>query len=134
MTSINVIWLDSNYDNEENISYLRELESYKELKNICFRDIDKAMIYIKNIKFEETNIITSGRLYTQFILKFHENINNIYIIPKIIIFTRNMNEFFEFNREYKNYIEDPFYNLGETKILFEDIKDFILKPLKKKKN
>ena len=132
MTTINVIWLDSNYDNEENSSYLKELDAYKELKNICFRGIDKAMNYIKHIKFEETNIITSGKLYTQFILKFHENINNIYIIPKIIIFTKNMDEFLKFNREYKNFIEDPFYNLGETKISFEDIKDFILKPLNKK--
>ena len=43
-----------------------------------------------------------------------------------------MDEFLKFNREYKNFIEDPFYNLGETKIWFEDTKDPTPKPLNKK--
>ena len=39
-----------------------------------------SLVLIKSIKFEETNIIISGSLYSEFIKKFEENIRDIYII------------------------------------------------------
>ena len=128
-TIINVIWIDENYDNEENTVYLNELREYHNLKIKCFKEIDEGMKYIKSIEFEETNIIITGKLYTNFIQKFKEELKDIYIIPKIIIFTKNRNDFLKNNYEYKNYINNSFFNSGGIKILFKDIKDFIFKPL-----
>ena len=129
---VNVIWIDQNYNNEENKLYLKELEAYNYLDVKCFINVDEAIKYIRKIEFKETNIITSGKLYINFIEKFKENIKNIYVIPKIIIFTKNKDEFLKYNDEHKKYIDDPFYNLGETRIYWKDIKDFILQPLHKK--
>ena len=129
---MNVIWFDENYDNEENTGYINELKGYHNLKIKCFKDIEEGMKYIKTIEFVETNIIISGRLYGKFISKFKEELKDIYIIPKIIIFTKNKDTFLKNNNEYKNYIDNSFYNLGGIKTIFKDIKDFILKPLNKK--
>ena len=130
-TIINVIWFDENFDNEENTEYINELKDYKNLKIRCFKEIEEGMKYIKSIEFQETNIIISGKLYGKFIIKFKEELKDIYIIPKIIIFTKNKDEFLKKNDEYKNYINNSFYNLGGIKVIFKDIKDFILKPLNK---
>ena len=129
---MNVIWFDENYDNEENTGYINELKEYHNLKIKCFKDIEEGMNYIKTIEFVETNIIISGRLYGKFISKFKEELKDIYIIPKIIIFTKNKDTFLKNNNEYKNYIDNSFYNLGGVKTMFNDIKDFILSPLNKK--
>ena len=128
-----IIWFDENYDNEENIGYINELKENTNLKIKCFKDIEDGMKYIKTIEFEETNIIINGRLYGKFIEKFKEEINDIYIIPKIIIFAENENDFLKNNDEYENYINDSFYNIGGIKTAFKDIKNFILKPSNKKR-
>ena len=124
----NVIWLDANYDNEENRLYIKELESNGNLKINCFKDTDEVIGYIKKIKFEETYIIISGRLYAEFITKFRENINEINVIPKIIVYTKNKTNF-KNNEENKNLIDDKFYGLGGVKTNFKNIQKFILKPL-----
>ena len=83
----NVIWIDPNVDNEENTYYTQELKKIKNVKINCFKNVMDALTLIKNIKFSATNIIISGSLYSKFIEKFKENLTNIFIIPKIIIFT-----------------------------------------------
>ena len=57
---INVIWIDENYENEENTLNINELGEYNQLKIKCFKEVDTGMEYIKQIQFEETNIIISG--------------------------------------------------------------------------
>ena len=130
-TFINVIWIDENYDNEENNIYLNELKSYFNLIVNCFKEVEKGLEYIKKIEFEETNIIISGKLYIKFIKNFKKYIKDIYIVPKIIIFTKSKSEFVKKNIEHKNYFNNSFYNLGGIKEKFEDIKNFIFKPLNK---
>ena len=129
-SKLNLIWIDVNYDNKENTSYLKEFNKIKTLKIKCFKDNDEAIKYIKAIKFEETNIIISGSLYTQFIENFKENITDIYIIPKIVVFTKNKEDFIKYNG--KNLDDSQFYFLGGVQLFFDDIKDFLLKPLTKK--
>ena len=129
-TNINIIWFDENYDNKENIKYLNELKEYHNLTTTCFNEIEEGIKFIKKIKFVETNIIISGRLYKKFINKFKKELKNIYIIPKIIIFTKDEKEFLKNNKEYNNNDIHSFYNLGGIKTNFKDIKDFILGPLK----
>ena len=127
----NIIWIDPNADNEENRGYLKDLQSYNYFKIKCFQNVYEAIDIIKRIEFEETYIILSGRLYIKFIEKFKENLKDIYIIPKIIIFTGNKEKFIEYNKEYINILNHPFYNLGGIKTFYDEIKTFILNPINK---
>jgi hypothetical protein len=74
---INVLWLDTNYDNIENSKYLKKLESNENLKINCFKEADEGIEYIKKINFEETYIIISGRLYSQYYNILKNNLNKI---------------------------------------------------------
>ena len=67
---------------------------------------------------------------SKFIEKFKENITDIYIIPKIVVFTKNKEDFIKYNG--KNLDDSQFYFLGGVQLFFDDIKDFLLKPLTKK--
>ena len=128
----NVFWIDSNVDNKENSGYLKELKNYKYLKINCFKDVKEAVNKIKTIEFEETTIIVSGRLYIKFIEIFKENLKDIYIIPKIIIFTKNKEKFIESNIEYNNLLNHPFYNFGGIKTEFKEVKKILLNKTNKK--
>jgi hypothetical protein len=128
----NIIWIDPNVDNEENRGFLKDLQSYNYFNIEYFKNIDEAINIIKKIEFEETYIILNGRLYIKFIEKFKENLKDVYIIPKIIIFTENKEKFIEYNKEYSNILNHPFYNLGGIKTSFDEIKKFILNPINKK--
>ena len=127
-----IIWIDPNVDNKENSGYLKQLKSYSYFKPKPVKKMDEAMNIIKSIEFEEVYIILSGKLYIKFIEQFIENLKDIYIIPKIIIFTGNKDKFIEYNKNYSNLLNHPFYNLGGIKTSFEEIKQFLLKPLNKK--
>jgi hypothetical protein len=62
-------------------------------------------------------------------MKFKKNINNLYIIPKIAIFTGNKAKFLNYNKAHKenmNIINDPFYNFGKINQKYENIKEFLL--------
>ena len=87
------IWIDENIDNEENTQYLKELESTGLLNIRLFKEIDKAINHMKYIEFQETKVIISGKLYSEFVKKFKENIINMCVAPKIIIFTKNKEKF-----------------------------------------
>ena len=129
----NILWVDSNVDSEENISYIEELKSLGYYKIRSFKEIDESIEYIKTIEFEETIIIVSGSLYIPFINSFKINLSDIYVIPKIIIFTSNI-EKFKNNLEYQNIIiNHPFYNVGGLQDSFKEIKNFIINPPGKKK-
>ena len=128
----NIIWIDSIVDNEENSRYLEELKAYFFFKIKYFKNVNDAINKIKKIKFEETNIIVSGRLYIEFIEKFKENLKDIYIIPRIIIFTLNKEKLIENNKEYSNLLNHPFYNLGGITTSFDEVKRFLLNKINKK--
>jgi len=126
----NIIWIDPNVYNGENSNYFEELENIKNTKISRFTNVDDALEPIKSLKFSETTIIISGSLYTEFIKKFEENLTDIFIIPKIIIFTLNKEKFLENNKIYNDKY-NSFYNLGGIQTSFSDIKNFLLKPLSK---
>ena len=135
-TITHVIWIDPNIDSEENEDYQEDLKKTK-CKLKCFKKVDEAIKYIKTIKFEETKIIISGKSYIEFVLSFQKNILNMYIVPKIIIFTSNKEKVIQKKNEYKNMIDDSFYNYGGIKTIFDDIEEFIIneknKEIKSKK-
>jgi len=127
---IYIIWIDPNIYKKENSYYLKELKQIKNTIIYCFIGVMDALRFIKNIKFSETNIIISGSLYTEFIEIFKENITDIFIIPKIIIFTSSKERFIENNKNY-NDKHNSFFNLGGIQTSFNEIKKFILKPTPK---
>ena len=118
------IWIDENVDNEENTQYQKELESIHLLKYRVFKEIDKAINHMKFIEFEETKVIISGRLYSEFVNKFKENIVDMCVAPKIIIFTKDKEKFIKNNKEYQ---EDSnlFYKFGGIATTFDEIKKFL---------
>ena len=120
----NVIWIDENVDNDENTFYQKELNSLG--YNVqCFKSVDEGFELIKTIKFESTKIIISGRLYIKFIKKFIDNMNILYVIPKIIIFTRNKTGFIKSNKANEDIINHPFFNFGGIRIIINDIISFL---------
>ena len=126
----NIIWIDPNVYNGENSYYFEELENIKNTNITRFKNAIDALELIKSLRFSETTIIISGSLYNEFIEKFEENLADIFIIPKIIIFTLNKEKFLENNKIYNDKY-NSFYNLGGIQTSFSDIKKFLLKPLSK---
>jgi len=124
-----IIWIDPNINNNENTKYIKDLESFKNTRIYPFKDISDSLEKIKTIKFEETHIIVSGSLYSEFIKKLEENIRDIYVVPKIIIFTLNKERFLDLNKDYK---ENTFYSLGGIETSFDRIKSFIFNPQNRK--
>ena len=133
---LNILLIDQNILIEEYNKFCNDLLSflkynsfeYTHFKLNKFLQVNEAINLIKNIRFEATIIIINGKLYYDFIIKFKENINNIFIIPKIIIYTRNINNFKE-DLKFKNFyqiLNNKYYTFGGIKTSFEDIKKFIL--------
>ena len=70
------IWIDPEIYNEENMKYVKYLEEQYSLKFKLFLTANEAIDYIKEIEFEETKIIISGKLYLEFINSFKINSNS----------------------------------------------------------
>ena len=132
-SGINVIWIDQYIDNYENERYSRILRSMKSLIVKLFKNVDDAIKYMINIKFEEFKVIVSGRLYSEFVRKFKENINDMFISPKIILFTGSEDRFLEYNPEYKEE-KNIFYTYGGIATFFDAVIEFIQRKPKIEKN
>ena len=132
-SGINVIWIDKYIDNYENERYSRILRSMKSLIVKLFKNVDDAIKYMINIKFEEFKVIVSGRLYSEFVRKFKENINDMLISPKIIVFTGSEDRFLEYNPEYKEE-KNIFYTYGGIATFFDAVIEFIQRKPKIEKN
>ena len=111
-----IIWIDTNIENQENQGYIRDL-GFNNVKT--FKDINSGIIFIKTLRFKETSIILSGRLFIDFINSFKQNLKDIYIIPKIIVFTSKEKKF------NQDIVNDKFYTYGGIKYTFEEIKYFL---------
>ena len=122
-----IIWIDENVNNDENTGYINSITyQYLNIKvdiyNIKkFIDIDSAIKYIKTIKFKETFIIVSGNLYKDFVKTLKKNYTDIYVIPKIIIFTTE--------KRKQSLIKDcqncNFFCYGGIKTSFNEIQNFL---------
>ena len=121
-----IIWIDPNVNNQENISYIKELTSIESIKPKTFTNIPEAINYMKSIKFEEIKIIINSGYYSPFVKSFKENIIHMYFAPKIIVFTSDKSRFFENNKGYNKYIE-IFYKYGGIVTSFPEVKKFLKK-------
>ena len=120
----NIIWIDSNIKRSEIKIYTNKLKDkgYRKIK--LYKNIDDAIYEMKIIKFEETIIIVSGKLYPALVKCFKENVIYMHIAPKIIVFTLNKEKFVENNKDYLDK-ENVFYNYGGIKTLFKEVMEFI---------
>ena len=120
-----MVWIDKKINNSENKSYQK---TFLELGNInlkCFDNVYDGIEFLKTINFERTLIITSGSIYSEFYEKFKNNINNLTIVPRIIIFTSNKKRFIDNNKNILP-INHTFYNAGGVEDTFSPVKEFIL--------
>ena len=108
-------------DSEINIS----IPEFKNLSNNIkeFHDINEAMDEIKKLKFNETIIIVNKKKFVDFVIMFNKNINDICIIPKIIIFSESKSQKLKLPNDIQN---KNFYTFFGIKIR-KEIKDFLKK-------
>ena len=119
-----IIWIDSNIENIENTSYLNELTSFYKSNIKTFKNVESSITYMKQIKFEEIKVIISSSNYSNLVEAFKQNINDMYIAPKIIVFTSTISHFYEKNTRYFNI--DNFYKYGGITTNFQDVKKFLI--------
>jgi len=119
-----IVWIDQYINNDENKLIQRELRKHRGLELEAFDSVEDGIKLLKNEKFKNTLIITSGFFYTLFYPQFQNIIKQINIIPKIIIFTKDKYKFISENGK-KFPINDPFYNSGGVVDKLEDLKKFI---------
>ena len=130
------IWIDENIYNEENTKHSKKLESIGLLSLKLFKEVDEAINHMKNINFLETKVIICDSLFSEFVKKFKENIIDMCVAPKIIVFTKNKEKFIENNEEYQNN-SNSFYKFGGIATTFDEIKKFLkneIMPQKMKKS
>ena len=117
------IWIDANVESEENSQYSLILkEKYKKIK--IYKRIEEALEYFKKVKFHITYIIVSGSIFAKFTKKLDDVINEIFTVPKIIIFT---SESTKKKIEKMDIINDSFYNNGGLVLDFFDVLSFLNK-------
>ena len=108
-------------DSEINIS----IPEFKNLSNNIkeFHDINEAMDEIKKLKFNETIIIVNKKKFVDFVIMFNKNINDICIIPKIIIFSESKSQKLKLPNDIQNKNFYTFFGIKNRK----EIKDFLKK-------
>ena len=157
---LSIIWIDKNIYNEENKFYLNKLGYHRNNTNSQnnfnyddssssensfntlntnkkynpflhpFDIIEEAIDYIKLKRFAPTIVIVSGSCFVDFVKTFHKNINDIYVIPKIIIFTSTSKKFILPDEISNEENLDIFYQCGGIQTSFNKIKKFIEKKQK----
>ena len=94
---------------------------------LLFGNEDKALEYLKQLKFIEVIIIVADSLFNNFVKKLKNNLNYICVIPRIIIFNRGRNIFSMSNICLKccEKKEDEFYHCGGNTSSFDEIYNYI---------
>ena len=111
-------------DNEQKNEYITEINT----KSLNVQD---AIEHIKKLKFQELKIFITNELYSDFLLRFKENINSISIIPNVVVLTKDKKKF-EKNEKEKNN-NNNFYNYIGTASTFKEIKKYIKNDILQKK-
>lgn len=89
----NIIRKDILDDNTENNLEIPKNDLHFSYIIKKYNNVESSMNFLKNLKFEETIIIVDGCIFIDFVKKFHESLKDIYIIPKIIIFSNSNRKF-----------------------------------------
>ena len=96
------------------------------------KTVDDAIIKLQYLINEKTYIIVNPKLYFEFVNEFKRNINDIDVIPKIIVFMSKKDKIIKNSSRINEQMNHPFYTLGGNTKDFEDVKNFLLIQKKKK--
>jgi hypothetical protein len=118
MSKAFLIWIDPDIQGSEYDSYINQIKGTGKYEVSTYLTIEKAFPKIKEIKFYDTIIIISGKIYKDFFKKLQHSLKDIFVIPQIIIFC-----------EYKDLIkikkeEEPF-PLFEKNFIFSKFSDIM---------
>ena len=119
-----VIWIDKNVDNLENLSYRTYFQNEKTIIFSKFKDVESSIKKLKEIYFNKTFIIISGLFYLDFIKSYKKEFKNLYVFPKIVIFTSDAKKFLN-NYSKGLPINDEIYNSGGVVDNFTSILNFL---------
>ena len=121
----NIIWVDKNIYNSENKGYQTFLNEEPSFTNFIFTEVEEAIAKLKEIKFQYTFVLTSGSYFPIFIEEYKKEYKNLYVIPKILIFTMEKGSFMK-NYGYNLPINDPILNSGGVFDSYQELHDYIL--------
>ena len=109
-------------------NFIPSQNSYFDDVHECI-DVKSALTLLltdRSNKFRETFIIVSGRLFASFVGEFQNNITEIFVIPKILVFNSSKTRIpLPFTIQHKD-----FYYYGGVFTSFGEIKDYINKQKK----
>ena len=88
----------------------------------AYTRVDEAINHIKAMRFSLSIIIVSGSYFFDFVNEFQKNINDIYIIPKIIVFTSQTKKNSLLNEIKNNKNIDEFYGCVGVRSEFDEVK------------
>ena len=118
----NVLWIEPDLETDENMKNNRDLKNISNYLNFqSFKQVKEAIDHLKSIKFQETYIIIRDKIFSELIKYFKENLDFMYIIPKIIIFSKDKKNFIKNNKDFKNE-DNKFYQDGELKLILMKLK------------
>ena len=122
----NLIWIEPFIENEEYDMYLEDIKSLSIPNIFKFKNTQEGITKILDIKFEYSLIIISGRIIDDFFPEFLNKIDDLNIIPRIIVFAESKKayEILENKKKYKSY---PFFKSKLVFDEFSDVKNEILK-------
>ena len=126
----NVILIDSNLDNQKYTKFIKELNSISPLRVIKCKNVNKAITLLSYFEFQEIKVIISDQLYDEFMSKFKQNIIDICVAPKIVIFTDIKEKFFK-RVKNNNIILYNYFGVFDS---FDEIKNFVKNEFKPKKS
>ena len=125
-----VVWIEPDFLNTENQNYFKELSLIKTFNFYQETQINEAIDRLKSNTFKDIKIIINSNLFSIFVNKLQNNISHLSCVPKIIVFTKDNQNFIEENIEYLNIFESHnFLGVANT---FEEIKQMLDKNYKPK--
>ena len=116
-----IIWIDKRVNNQENKNYISFIDRNEFIIIPCEK-IEEGLYEIKRNKnnFGDIYVILSGSYYNEFVFKFKKYLKYTFVVPKIIIFTKDEKLFSE-NNDINDIINKSFYNLGGVQISFQKV-------------
>ena len=125
-----VVWIEPDFYNKENQNYFKELSLIKIFNFYQETQINEAIDRLKSNTFKDIKIIINSNLFSIFVNKLQNNISHLSCVPKIIVFTKDNQNFIEENIEYLNIFES--HNILGVANTFEEIKQMLDKNYKPK--
>ena len=122
---LKIIWIDQEVYNEENEGYAKKLNGLGYTNIKFFQRVCDAIEDMKEILFEETKVIVSGKLFSELINTVKANIKDICFAPKIIVFTYDKDIFFTNNQKNYEKIENKFYTFGGIATTIYEVEEFL---------